>query len=616
MRLGFQRVCEYVNTKSMTREELENHYYVLEFVPSIHSKQIKRLLPLDRTSLPGVSSWWKGISSISYMSKRSTTFETKHDEITPRQFKIAGLNVQTSNIRDYVNLVSSISSASSYLHITAVRQLMRAATRSSLPDLKRVCNTLLKLNFPVRDASDEHGRSALLNAAISNREEAVRYFLGLKTSTQQQHTRQLVNAIQASARHNHKGVSSVLLQHGANPKDAVHIAARYASRSHLQLFIQNNETVVLTHLDKHGRSPASVASEFGRLESLKYLIQVGGTQEVSSSDGDDDATSSIFVVAPVPLSNTSKFLIQLLKERSSRCVVGKFNTPAPKLESVLQHVNHVIIYLDENTLCRPSCCLHILVALMNRKRQHQSVSVALKVEPIASSNAAQQIAMENINETSPDHAAKRQLFEFINTTQHTVVPFFKFSDKRQESEVAVRSLLQTVKRFAPSNKNISLIKKPPSYTQLVALPWPHANANAFVGAIKNNHRHTFDVLIQREINVNLRTPIGTTAVLSSARYERVDMMRELLRRGADYDAAETQTGWTCAHFAAYRGNDTIAQILVDCGASLEHAESKYGTSPLHIASREGHDEVARVRIMLPWPANMLFTSLLDALHNS
>ena len=76
------------------------------------------------------------------------------------------------------------------------------------------------------------------------------------------------------------------------------------------------------------------------------------------------------------------------------------------------------------------------------------------------------------------------------------------------------------------------------------------------------------------------------------------MMRELLKRGADYDAAETQTGWTCAHFAAYRGNDTIARILVDCGATLEYAESKCGSSPLHIASREGHDEVARVRVFV------------------
>jgi len=70
------------------------------------------------------------------------------------------------------------------------------------------------------------------------------------------------------------------------------------------------------------------------------------------------------------------------------------------------------------------------------------------------------------------------------------------------------------------------------------------------------------------------------------------MMHKLLKRGADYDAAETETGWSCAHFAAFRGNDTIAKILIDCGATLEHLEKRIGISPLHVTCREGHEEVA------------------------
>ena len=519
MRLGYRRVRKYINSvpEDVGRDDMEKHYYVLEFVPSIDSKQIKRILPLDRNSIPEVSSWWKGISSISYMSKRTRTFETKDNEVTPRRFTILGIDIRTSNIRDYVDLVSSISAASSYLHITAVRDLMRSVTRDTLSSLKRTCHILNTMKFPVRDAVDEHGRSALLNACMSDREDAVKYLLSQSPAKQQ--NRQVMNSIQASARHNHERVTMILLKHGhANTFDAIHLAARYASTSHLNQFLlhENNKTKLLRYLDKQGRSAASVAAEFGRLQSLKLLLQAGGVESVKKAS--DEQGSSIFVVAPVPLTETSKYLIQLLRERSSYRIIGKFNISAPHLESALQSAQHVIIFLDDKTLCMPSCCVHTLVAMTNRRQK--SVSVALEVDyREGSSNAATQIALEKCMEASPDHAAKRELFDFMNTTQHTVVPFFKFSKKRQESEVAVRSLLQAIRRFVPTNatttNTASFIKAPPSYTQLVSLPCPHANATALCGSIRNNHQNTFDELIQRGVDVNLRTPTGTFLSIST-----------------------------------------------------------------------------------------------------
>jgi ankyrin repeat protein len=70
----------------------------------------------------------------------------------------------------------------------------------------------------------------------------------------------------------------------------------------------------------------------------------------------------------------------------------------------------------------------------------------------------------------------------------------------------------------------------------------------------------------------------------------VDEVRELLRTGADVNAAQGD-GMTALHWAADNGDAGIAQILVYAGASLESITRLGSFTPLMVASREGNTDV-------------------------
>jgi ankyrin repeat protein len=70
----------------------------------------------------------------------------------------------------------------------------------------------------------------------------------------------------------------------------------------------------------------------------------------------------------------------------------------------------------------------------------------------------------------------------------------------------------------------------------------------------------------------------------------IDEVRELLRTGADVNAAQGD-GMTALHWAADNGDAGIAQILVYAGASLESITRLGSFTPLMVASREGNTDV-------------------------
>ena len=84
--------------------------------------------------------------------------------------------------------------------------------------------------------------------------------------------------------------------------------------------------------------------------------------------------------------------------------------------------------------------------------------------------------------------------------------------------------------------------------------------------------------------------VGDDALLDAARRGELDAVRELIRVGADVDAARGD-GMTALHLAAERGHAEVARALIDAGAAVD-AETRIGRySPLHLAARGGHGAV-------------------------
>ncbi|KAG5277508.1 hypothetical protein AALO_G00118430 [Alosa alosa] len=84
---------------------------------------------------------------------------------------------------------------------------------------------------------------------------------------------------------------------------------------------------------------------------------------------------------------------------------------------------------------------------------------------------------------------------------------------------------------------------------------------------------------------------GRTALMEAARVGSVELVRSILRGGADPNALD-KTNLHAAHFAAEGGFFEVIQVLCAYGADVG-AVTKAGETPLHYAARGGHAECCR-----------------------
>lgn len=78
-----------------------------------------------------------------------------------------------------------------------------------------------------------------------------------------------------------------------------------------------------------------------------------------------------------------------------------------------------------------------------------------------------------------------------------------------------------------------------------------------------------------------------TPLYVSAKHDRVDCLRILLKFGADANAT-TQKGHTPLHVASKQGHTRIVRVLLDEGDAVLESRSYLGESPLFVACKFGH----------------------------
>ena len=83
-----------------------------------------------------------------------------------------------------------------------------------------------------------------------------------------------------------------------------------------------------------------------------------------------------------------------------------------------------------------------------------------------------------------------------------------------------------------------------------------------------------------------------TPVADAAMRGQIDVVRELLQRGLDVNAAQGD-GMTALHWAAERGDAGLASMLIYAGANTEAVTRIGKYTPLHLAAKRGSPEVTR-----------------------
>ena len=93
------------------------------------------------------------------------------------------------------------------------------------------------------------------------------------------------------------------------------------------------------------------------------------------------------------------------------------------------------------------------------------------------------------------------------------------------------------------------------------------------------------VVAATEVHPDARRTGGATALMAFASVGAVDLVEDLLRRGADLEARDEQ-GSTALMYAANAAEDEVVRLLVDAGADGDARDAE-GSTPLMFAAQRG-----------------------------
>lgn len=107
---------------------------------------------------------------------------------------------------------------------------------------------------------------------------------------------------------------------------------------------------------------------------------------------------------------------------------------------------------------------------------------------------------------------------------------------------------------------------------------------ALVLALRAPSPRVAAVLVEHpQIDLELPTPAGETALMIAALEGQLDWTRRLVERGARLDSP---SGWTALHYAATSQNPDTVALLLTRGAAVD-AQAPNGATPLMMAARHG-----------------------------
>ncbi len=114
-------------------------------------------------------------------------------------------------------------------------------------------------------------------------------------------------------------------------------------------------------------------------------------------------------------------------------------------------------------------------------------------------------------------------------------------------------------------------------------------------AVHRDNDQATELLINKGINVNLQDETGATALWVAVKNGNAELVKTLVSAGADPNI-EIESGETPLMTAAEIGNIDIVNALLDANANVHAKESQAGQTALMWAVAEGHDDVAAALI--------------------
>lgn len=118
-------------------------------------------------------------------------------------------------------------------------------------------------------------------------------------------------------------------------------------------------------------------------------------------------------------------------------------------------------------------------------------------------------------------------------------------------------------------------------------------ANIFATYIAKNKPDICSLFLHAGMSVNVRDDEGTPMLNIAARNDQIDLVKWLLKNGADVNAISKDRGYSATMDAVWKRNKDVAALLISAGADLS-VVSKEGQSILVLAVGIGNTEMCKM----------------------
>ncbi|XP_051684962.1 ankyrin repeat and SOCS box protein 3 isoform X3 [Oryctolagus cuniculus] len=114
-------------------------------------------------------------------------------------------------------------------------------------------------------------------------------------------------------------------------------------------------------------------------------------------------------------------------------------------------------------------------------------------------------------------------------------------------------------------------------------------------AASQGHWKIVQILIEAGADPNATTLEETTPLFLAVENGQIDVLRLLLRHGANVNGSHSMCGWNSLHQASFQGNAEIIKLLLKKGANKE-CQDDFGITPLFVAAQYGKLESLSILI--------------------
>jgi len=169
----------------------------------------------------------------------------------------------------------------------------------------------------------------------------------------------------------------------------------------------------------------------------------------------------------------------------------------------------------------------------------------------------------------------------------------QLSEKKNEELAKAPSLTRTIS--ADSNSSEVSVREEDIFILMRSIPeykqYDDENARSNDSYLRSAIRSMPENLL------DAKDEYGNTLLLIACQYSCIDLVKLLLKRGADANVVNT-SGACCLHFACYKDSLSmpIVELLLQRNVSVNVAETLYGCTPLHYAASTG--EVVLCRLLI------------------